>query len=165
MSLTTDGNRLQEAKCRFYSTLLSTECPPDHCHVPSVPWATDMSPLLTFRQCQRTILALRNDILWDVLLDFLVKMKSRALRKIKTKHTGPHTCFIYIFIYISCTKLHSEPQGFHNRNKYWNNYIANELFTHRNEASASKRQQMGTLEPNLMRQVKFWCLGQKEFRT
>jgi hypothetical protein len=38
-------------------------------------------------------------------------------RQVKTKHTGPHTCFIYIFIYISCTKLHSEPQGFHNRNK------------------------------------------------
>lgn len=62
------------------------------------------------------------------LLDFQITTKFRPLEKAKTKYTGPDTCFIYIFIYISCTKLHSEPQGFHNRNKYWNNYIAKRAF-------------------------------------
>lgn len=38
--------------------------------------------------------------------------------RLQRKRTTPNACFIYIFIYISCTKLHSEPQGFNNRNKY-----------------------------------------------
>lgn len=44
----------------------------------------------------------------------------------KTTKKTPTQCMfhIHIYIYISCTKLHSEPHGFNNRNKYWNNYTA-----------------------------------------
>lgn len=48
--------------------------------------------------------------------------------------------------------------------------MLNELFTHRNEALASKDSKLDILEPNFMRQVKFWIsrtktnLGHKQLK-
>lgn len=63
--------------------------------------------------------------------------------KTKTKYTGPHTCFIYIFIYFHVQSYIPNPRGSIIEINTEITTLLNELFAHRNEASASKRQQVG----------------------
>lgn len=69
---------------------------------------------------------------WGMMGRFQYKSRSdpweKQKKKQKTKHT-PHTCFIYIFIYIFHIQSYiPNPRDSNNRNKYWNNYIAKWAF-------------------------------------
>lgn len=106
----------------------------------------------------------RNDIFdGGRLLDFQIKTKFRLLGKAKAKQNTLdliHVSYTYLYIFHVQSYIPNPRDSIIEINTEITTLL-NEIFAHRNEASASNRQQ----EPffRLQRQVKFWikCLGQK----